>query len=522
MLGRIRSLVLVVLLAAAFALAQNPAPAPAGNWKVILVVPGEENHPSWIVRFEKPGDTWSGSVLATAEGVQAAKMEGVKLDGMTLSFALKMPNFTLPVQVKLPTDKELRMVGEATVRDKKNPIILEPTKLTSLDDFARAEEVLARPENTRATYKAALTLIALAGERRAKVETVKSWAERAAKAAEGFGKDQCEALRTLAEYLAEQEANATLAIPYATRAEELVAPEDPPVVRKRILRVLARALERAGKEEEAKAVRARNDKIELIRLRPYMGKAKGAVLVETFSCAQQATCLGPDLACEALPKTYTGDTQVFVLNHHLSVPGPDPLTNPATEERERYYRPRGTPAIYLNGKPGPAGGGSVDEAQAKYDAYVAAITPLLEKVAPRPTLEIKATRKGDFVEIEWTVRDLAMPGEDIRLRLVLLEDAVEYTGANGLPRHTSVVRDYLGTAAGLALPEKSYTRTVNVNVADLRQRLRAYLEKANEATAFPSKIWPTELKKLRVVGFVQNDKTRDVLTVAGVEVKAVE
>lgn len=521
MVARTLAFILVLSLLTAVGLAQNPAapPAPAGNWKVHLVVPGEESQPSWIVRFAKTGDAWTGAVIATGEGVQTAKLEGLKLAGAKLAFTLKMPNFTLPIEVGLPTEKEPRMLGTATVGEKKNPVLLESTKLTALDDFARAQEVFARPVTDRATYKAALVLLALATEKRAKAEAVKVWAERAAKATEAFGQDRIEALAVLAEYLAEQDAHAALAVDYATRAEALIGADAPPVVTKRVLRVLARALDRAGKEVEAKAVRARNEKIDLIRLQPYTGKAKGVVLVEVFTCAQQPACVASDLAAAALAKTYTGDAQVVVLSQHINQPGMDPLTNPATEERERYYRPRVTPTVLLNGAPGPAGGGSLDAAQAKYDAYVTAVNPVLEKGGVRPQLTVKATRKGDVLDIEATVRDVAMPGEDVRLRLALVEQVVEYTGANGLPRHTSVVRDYPGSPAGLAIPEKSYSRNVSVDVSELRRRLRANLEKTNETTPFPSKVWPLELKKLRVVAFVQNDKTRAVLAVAAVEVK---
>jgi hypothetical protein len=496
--------------------------SPAGNWKVLLPVPGEESGPSWIVKFEKKGDAWGGTVVATAEGVSTAALAGTKVDGETLQFTLKMPNFAMPIQVKLPTEKEPRMVGEATVRDKKSPVMLEPTKLTALNEFALAEEVLSRPENTRATYKAALVLISHAGERKSKPETIKAWAERAGLATEKMGKDQVEAMLGLASALVQLESGAPLAVGYANRAEALIPPEAPPIVRKRVLRVLAAALDRAGKTEEAKAVQARNDRIDPIRLQPYAGKGKGAVLVELFSSSQHSACVGPELACDALGKTYGGDTQVFVLNHHIHIPGADPLANPATEERERYYRPRSTPVLYLDGKAGPTGGGSVDDAQAKYDAYVGAINPLLEKGGARPGLTLRVTRKGEFIEVDAAVRDLATPGEDVRLRLALVEDGVELPGAGGLPRHASVVRDYFGTPAGMALTEKTVNKAFTIDVGDLRRRLRAYLEKFNETTPFRTRVWPTELKKLRVVGFIQNDRTRAVLAVVGAEVKPEE
>ena len=59
-------------------------------------------------------------------------------------------------------------------------------------------------------------------------------------------------------------------------------------------------------------------------------------------------------------------------------------------------------------------------------------------------------------------------------------------------------------------------------VADLRKKLEKYLDNFAKDQPFPSKERPLELKKLRVIAFVQNDDTREILQTAQVEVKAAE
>jgi hypothetical protein len=58
-----------------------------------------------------------------------------------------------------------------------------------------------------------------------------------------------------------------------------------------------------------------------------------------------------------------------------------------------------------------------------------------------------------------------------------------------------------------------------VKLGELRKQLEDYLKRTEEATGFPNKDRPLELKTLRVVAFVQNDETGEVLQAGQVEVK---
>src|SRR5262249_50650767 len=139
------------------------------------------------------------------------------------------------------------------------------------------------------------------------------------------------------------------------------------------------------------------------------GKSERVVLVELFTGAQCPPCVAADLAFDSLERTYK-PTEVVLLQYHLHIPGPDPLTNKDTEARERYYSKsiKGTPTILFNGKTDAGGGGGLDAAQEKYRDYRDAVEPLLEKPA-KVKLQASAVRKGNEIAIAAKVSDLDEP-----------------------------------------------------------------------------------------------------------------
>ncbi len=171
------------------------------------------------------------------------------------------------------------------------------------------------------------------------------------------------------------------------------------------------------------------------------------------------------------------------------------------------------------GKPGAPGGD--DDDGEKYEEYLGVLDPLLEKSA-QAELKLSATRKGDKVTITALVAKLAATGDDVRLRVALVEEQVEYRGSNGVALHHHVVRAMPGGDAGTVIKEKATKKTFTVDVAELRKKLTAYLDKYNEKRPFPNKNRPLEMKKLKVIAFVQNDKNNAVMQAAQVDVKEAE
>ncbi len=81
--------------------------------------------------------------------------------------------------------------------------------------------------------------------------------------------------------------------------------------------------------------------------------------MELFTGAQCPPCVAADVAFDALLQTYK-PTEFIGLQYHLHIPGPDPLTNNDSEERQKYYGSaiRGTPSTFFNGKARPAAAGA--------------------------------------------------------------------------------------------------------------------------------------------------------------------
>ena len=143
---------------------------------------------------------------------------------------------------------------------------------------------------------------------------------------------------------------------------------------------------------------------------------------------------------------------------------------------------------------------------------------LLDKPAPMK-ITATATRTGQTINIKTDVTDLAEPGPDIRLRVALVEETVAYTGGNRASRYVQVVRHFAGGVAGTPMKAKSASNKFSVELDTVRKNIKTYLDRVNENKPFPNKDRPLDLKKLRVVAFVQNDETGEILNAVQVDVK---
>jgi hypothetical protein len=505
------------------------ARAPAGTWKVTLpMVRGDPRSGlplRWLVKLEKKDGKWSGSVLAAGAGAPKATLERLSVGKDEVRFVLKPAGRTIPCVVRLPGKPDAaRMYGTARVGNL-FPLEMDRTSLTTLDSFELAKERLARAPLGYEAVTLALSLLEQAAEKKVKPAEVRSWADKAIRSAELYGPGwQRMVLLAVAQTLSDEKGFEKVALPYAQRAERMLGPKERPGTQKQVLDTLAEVLERAGKADEAMRVRARAKKLDFrIKPRPYAGrkgKSNRVVLVELFTGAQCLPCVAADLAFDALEKTYK-PAEVVLLQYHLHIPRPDALTSPAAEARAKLYGDDAdaTPSILFDGKAGAPGGGSNTEAVEKYEEYCEAIDPLLEMPAGA-VLAVRASRKGNKVEISAEVADLAQTGDKVRLRLALVEEQVAYKGSNGLAVHHHVVRSFPGGAEGVALKEKTAKKKFTIDLDELRKQLTTYLDEYGKKRPFPTKERPLELKKLAVVAFVQNDDTLEVLQAAQAEVKS--
>ena len=438
--------VLLAGLVLALAGAAHAADAPpiAGNWKVFLQFSQQPTKPFWILKLETQEGKWIGTV-SSMQGLPETAIDKIAVKGGKLTFTLKLAEDTLPFEIKIPKEAGDKMYGVVLLNKRANPVALEKTTLKSLDSFEVNKEILAKTGGSAEVVMAGLDLLQQAKKKNVKKDEAAGWADKVAKIAEQYGpRFQRETTLRLAEILGGEEEYADLGVDYARKAEKLLTAKDKPTAHKHVLELLAAALENAGKKDEAKEVTEKIKKIDTsFKPEPFAGrksKSDRVALVELFTGAHCPPCVAADLAFDAVGHAYK-PSDVVLLQYHLHIPRPDALTNPDTEARAKFYADavNGTPTVLFNGKPSGLDGGSKDDASDKYDEFTGLLDPLLEEPA-KLKLTASAVQKGDKIEIVAAVSDVAKPSDELRLRLALVEDKVEYPGTNKLTEHHNVVR----------------------------------------------------------------------------------
>jgi hypothetical protein len=289
-----------------------------------------------------------------------------------------------------------------------------------------------------------------------------------------------------------------------------------------------RELERIWKDKhgELSGLEDRLDEVYLKRFpplatTPYAGREDPAsnqvALVELFTGTGCPPCVAADVAFESLGGAFK-TSDVVLLQYHLHVPSPDPLTNPDSEARASYYLATGTPFIFFNGKETVRSGGPRQKGPDLFVEYRGAVEAQLKKQS-QAKIELSAKRDDNQLAIDVKLSGVE-PNENLRLRLAVVEDTVRFTGLNGVRLHRSVVRAMPGGPAGVAIADADLTHRATVNIGELRESLAGYLadhekqvsQENNITFEFPAK--PLDLNHLAVAAFLQNDETRDVVQAA--------
>jgi hypothetical protein len=402
------------------------------------------------------------------------------------------------------------------------------------------KEVLAQFGDSPVVFEATLKLLRSAQASGATLDEVKGWAATGAKAAKPYRAPwQNEYTQQIASALAGQGKYAVVALDYAKQLESHLTPMSPTADQIRVLSLVSRALANSGKAADAKAMEARVEKIEVVldneyhkTMPPFKGetftgrksKSERAVFMELFTGATCPPCVAADLAFDVLQKSYK-PSELVLIQYHMHIPGPDPMANPDTQARWDYYRKmfpeeiRGVPSSLFNGKPLPGGGGGIPQAEKKYEQYREVIEPLLEMDASIK-LSAKAIRKGDQIDIQVDVVDLGEPNPEKKLRILLAEESIRYLGSNKIRFHHNVVRAFPGGVEGKALKEPASKHTASIKLDSLRGTLAKYLEEYNaNERPFANPARPLAMEHLRVIAFVQDDSSKEILQVVQVEVK---
>jgi hypothetical protein len=514
--------------------AADPAP-PAGFWK--LTLPSKEEDIILMVAFTEQDGKWVGDYLTSSAKLNLdPTFKSLKVNGDVIQFSLNAKGQELiSFDGVLSKDKK-KIAGSMSIQGSRLMLTeLLPTKLKNLDDPVEiARESLSQVEGPE-FFQAAHAVVSKAAEKKITADEVRTIIDRVNKTSPQYG-PRWERDMTLrfASLLAAQSAYVDLAVAQAKRAERLLSDDDDAATRLSVLETITQTLTKAGKPNEAKPYYSQIAKLETrdfaeysktfpFKTEPFAGrKAKSdrAMLVEVFTGAECPPCVAVDLAFDGLMKTYK-PTEAILLQYHLPVPRPDPLTNEDAIKRAlEYYGETGTPTIFIGGKVGAPGGGGSAAAEQKYSGFRKQIDEGLEKPSGvKLGLTLAKGEKG-AITAKATIADLDAPGEKTMLRFALAEERVRYAGGNGLRYHHMVVRALPGGTKGFPLTKKSMDQTVSFNPDELRNALNKFLDDfAKEEGPFPRPDRPLALKNLKLVAFVQNDATKEVLQAVQVDVE---
>jgi hypothetical protein len=537
-----------------------------GTWKVTEYIPGGER-----IRFLIKTETTDGkqsAKLLVAKQSPGARLTELRVEGKRIHFTIDSTEAEFTFEGRLTSDGK-KIFGMFRLRvprgggivpgADKGPATLTPTDAKTIAD----RDVMVQPldllkamrmtgkERTRAiqdivrkdpdspailwVVHRALGLAAIEKDVELDYKDLVSRADTVAAACgPAIQREEAMELAGLLAKIGQKD----LAVEQAHRAEKLLEKDAPLSERARVLTSLETVLKRVGKEDELKEVSRRLNQIEAELDKEYLARVPlfkptpstehprngRAVVMELFVGAQSQMSAGPEAAFDALLKTYPPSDVVLLQYHQLSE-GVDPLSSPDGDARWSYYRRLFTgmngyvPAAIFNGKvprDSRVLGGHLETSKSRYKDFCERIGIWLDAEAG-PKLKLTATEKEGKIDIQATVADLKGPGEDRRLRLVLVEESVHYAGRSGIRIHHRVVRSMPGGPAGFALKEASSKQTATVDLAELKKHLAGYLEEENKKRPFPSDRQPLDLKNLKVVALVQDDKTGEIFQAAEVD-----
>ena len=259
------------------------------------------------------------------------------------------------------------------------------------------------------------------------------------------------------------------------------------------------------------------------------GKGK-TVLAELFTGAECGPCVAADQAFDALTE-YFSPSALVVLEYHVHIPGPDPLTTNVAWARYKGYGARGTPTVVIDGRERIVGGGPRFVTKNRFNLYCYTIGKYIDD-PPGVAMNVEVARRGDSVTVTARLDDVpgVPPAANALLHVALVERSVDYTGGNGITRQAMVVRSLMDGGSGI--PFASGGRTIHVaeSIAAVDSANSRMLDDPKSEPSWPGRNrnfggWrsrPAKIDRsnLLVVAWVQDGSSGDVLQVVSRPVPA--
>jgi thiol-disulfide isomerase/thioredoxin len=257
--------------------------------------------------------------------------------------------------------------------------------------------------------------------------------------------------------------------------------------------------------------------------KPTEKRSGRLVLAEVFTGSGCPPCVGADLAFEAAMERYSRKDLAVVM-YHQHIPQPDPMTNPDTQARNKYYNVTGVPTYAIDGETVKYNGANREGTKSVLEH----IEPPIEKgldLAAEAKLSVNAAVTGNSVNVTAAVDGVKSESKDLKVHILLIEKELTYSGENGIRFHPMVVRamggkddDGFALAAGAPV---SFEQTWDLDTvsAGLKAHLDDYEAKGHRGNSFKfrEKKYQIDRGNLAIVAFVQDAKTRHILQAAYVD-----
>lgn len=257
---------------------------------------------------------------------------------------------------------------------------------------------------------------------------------------------------------------------------------------------------------------------------PTEKRGDRVVLAEVFTGSGCPPCAGADVAFDAAMERYTRK-DLAVIMYHLHIPRPDPMTDPDTQARGKYYEVNGVPSYVIDGNKN-SGGGPREMAKQTYDRFNKDIEKDLESPA-EAHFTVGAHAEGNLVRVRVVVNGIESESKDLMLQMALVEKELRFNGENGIRFHPMVVRAMGGEKGeGFAVSASGGTFEHSFRLDEISKAIKDHLDDyeakghRGESFKFAEKKYQINPNGLAVAVFVEDHKTKHILQASFVDLSS--